>query len=175
MSVLFQRDAVRAPSKGLLWMASLTLALCACEVGAEPDNAFRPGDRDLQEQLDALTGQVDELQSQVSNHAFELNRVRVEYSSGLDWEVFTYTCGVDDEATNIVNEYCFWDDTCYYEVMVESTEGLVAEHVKIRVDDFWRDEGVKYRDGQVALQCYTGEETVYRVALGFERPSPPEE
>jgi len=156
-------------------MASLTLALCACEVGSEPANAFRPGDRDLQEQLDALTGQVDELQSQVSNHAFELNRVRVEYSSGLDWEVFTYTCGVDDEAANITNDnqYCY-ENGCYYEVMVGSTEGLVAEHAKRRVDDYWRDEVVIYRDDQVTIHCFGGEEWVYRVALGYERPSPEE-
>lgn len=156
----------RAPL-GLGWWVGLTLVCTACAVPPE-SHTSHDGIEDqldaLASQVDALASQVDALQSQVSSLTEQLEALEPEEPSGLEWEVFTYTCGVEDNGPVSLGR---------------SAEGIAVTHTFRRLasepEDTWNAAAlaIDILEGDLTIYCSVASSaddvSVFLVALGWER------
>jgi hypothetical protein len=165
-------------ARGPVWVAGCALLLGGCAV--EPEGPSHTSHDGLQDQLDALASQVEALQGELSNMdalagqvealqgelsklAEELDALKAEEPSGLEWEVFTHTCGLDVRGPVSLGR---------------SAEGIAVTHTFVRQakepEDSWRSAGlaIDIDAGDLTIYCSDGEsgdEYVYLIALGWVR------
>ena len=155
-----KQDTDRAHMSAPWRVASLALVLGGCAVDTEPDDSHDG----LQDQLDALTDQVDVLKSEVASLADQLEALQPGDPTGLEWEVFTYTCDVADNGPILLGR---------------SAEGIAVTHTFFRQasepEDTWRTSvlAIDIDEGELTIHCSSGGSAdtvyVYLVALGWQR------